>query len=171
MLKNFFLYCSYFSNNLILRKIKRTFSKFCISVTNRSIWMKFSDTIVKLKIRWFCRSYFLHLVYISKYKAFFLYFEHHLNIINLLYLNHEPVEFDKIIRSKCKIEKKIILLKNFFQFEDIGFFRLNKFFCVQFLVKSMKLIINNCNNNINNCNWNCCLENEILRYVYLTTIS
>ena len=92
--------------NLISYKIKITyFPKFCISVTNDPIWIKFAYTIVKWKIKWFRWWYFFHLGYISRTQSVFSNFESYLEIKKLLYSNQEPIELGRILCSESKIKK------------------------------------------------------------------
>ena len=52
-------------------------------------------------------TFFFHFVFVHNFqtKSVFLIYEHYLKIINLLYLNQEPVYFDKIFRFQCKFKK------------------------------------------------------------------
>ena len=68
---------------------------------------------------------------------FVLNIKHYLEIISLLYLNHETVQFDKILRSKCK--NKIILLKKYFRFY-MRFFRVNDFFLGRNFVQKYEVV-------------------------------
>ena len=107
-------------------------------------------------------------------------FEHYLAIINLLYLNQEPVDFDKTFSLKYKIikEKK---LKSFCLFYMISFtvkelifvykFWWNIWSC-QYFIKSGNVFFFNSQyfafkSKIEARFWNFNFENEILLYMYL----
>ena len=142
-MKNCFYIVHIFCNTLILYKMKWTsFLKLCISVTIQLIWIKFADTIVKLKRNDFVDGILFHLIHIFRTQSVFSNFEHYLKVKNLLYPNQNPVEFNIICRSENKLENKIISLKNIFQFY-MRFFRVNKLesIYVEILVKYMKLSI------------------------------
>ena len=47
-----------------------------------------------------------HLAHIFRTQSMLTNFEHYLEILNLLYLEQEPVDFDKFFRSECKIQKE-----------------------------------------------------------------
>ena len=86
--------------------------KFCMYVTNESILIKFSGTIAKLKIKGFVDGIFFIWSIILEHKACFQI----LNIISkskICYLI-KPVEFDKNVRSKCKIRKEIHFVAEIF---------------------------------------------------------
>ena len=70
-------------------------------------------------------TFFFHSAHIFRTQNVFPNFEHYLEIINMLYLEQEPVDFDKFFRSKFKM--KIILLMKFFRYYT-GYFLVNEFF-------------------------------------------
>ena len=74
-----------------------------------------------------CKLHYFYLAHTSLRQSAFLNFEHYPKIINLLYLNHEPVDSDKTLRFKCDIKKVNCFVEEFFSFY-VKIFRVKELF-------------------------------------------
>ena len=112
---NLFLYWSYFWNKLISYEIEhKFFPPFCVSAANRPISAKFSDTLVKLKMKIFCRQFF-YLVHNSRTWKLFSNFEYY--ILNTIFPSRAGWFWKKKLSDSYVILKKeIIWSKNIFHF-------------------------------------------------------
>ena len=88
---NFLLYCSHFSNKLILYvKCSKHFSQtFCIYVTNGITWTNFSAILVKLRKKMILLMTLFIYVHIFWTLSVFSNFEHYLETINLMFRKNQ----------------------------------------------------------------------------------
>ena len=111
LLMNFFLYCSFFSNKLMIFKIEHIFSPtFCV---HTRIWVNLTQIF-----RQFCE--------IEKYDRKKWSWYHKFEILE--YLNQDLFDFDKTFRLKCIIEKMIFFFTELYYIVNAIFSSVRDFF-------------------------------------------